>query len=461
MIETFFSGDNSVTVYKGGNCKPDGKYVLYWMQRAQRASDNKALTTAIHLANYLQIPVVVAFCLTKYPAANRRHYSFMLEGLDDVVARLRDIGIPFIIRLGDPSSVILTLARQLNVAVIVSDENPLKEPRQWRSTVQQNSEVPFICVDADVVVPSKHFPKEEWAAYTIRPKIQKLLPLYLHLSSPTETLQNRLDISPINRGYKESPIELLCNFDSSISIAQFHKGGQSTAEQLLDTFIQTKLQMYHAHRSFVPTSSTSQLSPYLHFGQISVVKIAQTINNLSNNPTLKESCTDFLEELIVRRELAINFTLRNNNYDQLIGCPSWAIATLNDHRNDIRNPCYTIDQFEAAQTHDSLWNACQHQMIISGHMHGYLRIYWAKKILEWSDSPETAFEIAIYLNDKYLLDGRDANGYTGIAGAIGGKHDRAWPTNWNVFGKLRYISIKSLQKKMAVWEYINQWNTQA
>jgi deoxyribodipyrimidine photo-lyase len=205
----------------------------------------------------------------------------------------------------------------------------------------------------------------------------------------------------------------------------------------------------------------SNLSPYLHFGQISAQRVAlEVLKYLSLPPFAREgteggiSHAAFLEELIIRRELSDNFCFYNRDYDNFEGFPDWAKKTLNKHRKDRRDYIYTVKQFEHAKTHDDLWNAAQMEMAKRGKMHGYMRMYWAKKILEWTESPEKAMEVAIYLNDQYELDGRDPNGYAGIAWSIGGVHDRAWNER-PIFGKIRYMSYNGCKAKFDIKQYIN------
>ena len=226
-------------------------------------------------------------------------------------------------------------------------------------------------------------------------------------------------------------------------------GGKAALRKLKD-FIEKKLVSYFVRRNDPTADGQSDLSPYIHFGQISAQRIALEIYDAPINRSAREA---FLEELIVRRELADNFCFYNPDYDTFDGFPEWAKKTLNAHRKDNRQYLYSVDQFENAMTHDDLWNAAQMQMVKKGKMHGYMRMYWAKKILEWTESPEQALETAVYLNDKYELDGRDPNGYAGIAWSIGGLHDRAWAER-PVFGKIRYMSYRGCQSKFNVKKFI-------
>jgi deoxyribodipyrimidine photo-lyase len=226
------------------------------------------------------------------------------------------------------------------------------------------------------------------------------------------------------------------------------KGGTSQAKKLLTKFIKSKLDKYPVLRNDPTQNYESNLSPYIHFGQISPVYIALKVKQ-TNSPG-KDA---FLEQLIVRRELAHNLVYYNKNYYKYQILPAWAKTTLNFHKKDKRQYIYTLEQFELAQTHDPAWNAAQTQMVITGKMHNYMRMYWGKKIIEWSRTPEEAFDIALYLNNKYELDGRDPNGFTGILWCFG-MHDRPWPER-HVFGKVRYMNFAGLKRKFDVQKFID------
>jgi deoxyribodipyrimidine photo-lyase len=464
-IASFFEREDRVYIYRPGVCSEEGRCVLYWMQRAQREQENQALNAAIALANELDLPTVVLFVISDYPAANLRHYYFMLEGLVGVADGLKKRGSPLVIRKGQPEHIVIELASQLSAAAVISDECEMRLPRAWRATLRKHLTIPFACVDADVVIPSKHLTKEEWAARTIRPKIHRLLPLYLQ---PVIDLQpaQRLEQPPCDTGNTANPLHYLdsLKIDRSVGPAgQFH-GGQHEGKRRQHIFMQERLIGYAERRNHPEFDSTSKLSAYLHFGQISVQHCAWEIEQYVSTITgsakvdIDGGRAAFLEELIVRRELASNFARHNPHYDTLAGCPAWAQETLHKHSGDPREWLYSRDALEQARTHDELWNACQREMIISGRMHGYMRMYWAKKILEWTASPEEAFANAVYLNDKYELDGRDANGYTGIAWAIGGKHDRPWGPERPIFGLVRYMALSGMKRKMDTRAYIYKWS---
>jgi len=466
-ITKFFADDERVQIYRPGECADDGRYVLYWMQRSQRGHDNHALNAAIALGNTLKLPVVVLFVITEYPEANLRHYTFMLEGIGVAADYLKKRGTPLLIRRGKPSEEVVKFARELRVAAVISDEAELRTPRSWRAEVKEQLDVPFACVDGDVVVPSKFFPKEEWAARTLRPKIQHLIPTYLQPIVDAE-IEHSLQKAPVDASDIQNPLSYLdsLKIDRSVEPSpQFH-GGQDEGKRRLGVFIAERLASYAERRNLPEVSETSELSAYLHFGHISVQQMAWDIEQYVPESTGSAAIdatggrTAYLEELIVRRELAINFALHNPHYDSLEGCPDWAKKTLEKHKHDPRSWTYTREELEHSRTHDELWNASQREMTTTGRMHGYMRMYWAKKILEWTETPEEAYADAIYLNDKYEIDGRDANGYTGIAWAIGGKHDRPWGPERPTFGLVRYMALSGMQRKMDTRAYIYKWRKQ-
>jgi deoxyribodipyrimidine photo-lyase len=420
------------------------------MQRAQRGVDNPALNLAIVVANALDLPIRTVFGLTAdYPGAQKRHYQFLVEGLRDAEADLNARGVALTVRLGRPDQVVAELAHELAPAIIIGDENPVRVGGIWRSALAEQVQVPLYFVDADVVVPTSLFPKEEYAARTIRPKIHRVWAEYL---KPLPVPSARVPWSgPAPRSEALEIQSLLAKLKvGGAGPVSGYVGGTREALERLQNFTARRLSHYAEGRNHPVPYVTSELSAHLHFGHISPLTIALAAQ-ASGAPS---ECIDvYLEELIVRRELAINFVARNPDYDTLAGCPEWARQTLAKHASDKRPVVYTARQLEAAETHDPLWNAAQMEMVLSGRMHNYLRMYWAKKILEWTPDPASAFAIAVDLNDRYEMDGRDPNGYTGVAWAIGGKHDRPWPER-PIFGTIRFMSYDGARKKFDVDRYI-------
>jgi deoxyribodipyrimidine photo-lyase len=427
--------------------------VVYWMNRDQRVDDNWALLFAQEEAIARKVPLLVVFVLVSdYLGANLRHYDFMARGFREVENKLMNYRIPLFLLRGSPGHEIPSFIKKNRCGIIVTDFSPLRINRYWRSTVAENVKIPFYEVDTHNIVPCRVVSeKAEYGAYTFRPKIQKVLPEYLvefpsvvkHPFAWKERTQH-IDWDIELRSLK---------LDSSVGVITRIVPGEKAVFKVLSNFLDHRLKDYDERRNDPLASASSGLSPYLHFGQISAQRVALEIQRFER---FIKSSDSFLEELIVRKELAENFCYYNNNYDSPDCFPAWSKETLNRHRRDRREYIYRPDAFEYGETHDPLWNAAQNQMVNTGTMHGYLRMYWAKKILEWTKNVEDAMETAIYLNDKYELDGRDPNGYAGIAWSIGGVHDRAWGDR-NVFGKIRYMNYEGCKRKFDVKTYIEKY----
>ena len=441
-----------VRVVRPGNEIPQAP-VLYWMSRDQRADDNWALLYAWQTAKRLESPLVVAFCVTdQFLGATRRHYGFMLRSLETTRRKLAARQIPLIMLHGDPPAMISRLASSIRAGFIVCDFDPLRIKRQWKSTLCNTGSFPVLEVDAHNIVPTwEASKKQEYGAYTLRPKINRLLPEFLKDFPALQT--NPRPPPPCLPS--TSPLDLLASLplDTSVNEVSGAPAGHTAASRCLDEFLASSLSHYDTQANNPNSGCRSNLSPYLHFGQISAQRVALEIQRRSQPGNARNA---FLEQLIIRRELADNFCLWNERYDVFDGIPSWAGHTLLAHAKDQRAYHYSTAELEQARTHDPLWNAAQMEMVISGRMHGYMRMYWAKKILEWGPDPTTAFTTAIYLNDRYELDGRDPNGYAGIAWAIGGTHDRAWPER-PIYGKVRYMNSAGCQRKFNTQAYIQKW----
>ncbi len=435
-------------IYRGGHA--GNGPVVYWMSRDQRVADNYALVYAQKKANEKEAGLIVVFCLAgEFLGASAWHYDFMINGLKETSKELMKLNIPLHIIYGSPEEIIPGFIIKNDISLLITDFDPLKIKKNWKVKILERIGIPFHEVDTHNIVPCRlASPKQEWAAYTIRPKIKKLLEEFL--SEPESPVYYRYNSPEFISKYHTGIIEEGKHNTVIPPKASWVKPGEEEAQKLLKSFIDEKLSIYADKRNDPLANAVSNLSPCLHFGMLSPQRAAYEVNRSIENEASKAA---FLEELIIRRELADNFCFYNDNYDNFEGIADWAKLTLNLHRPDLREHIYTINQFETAQTHDPLWNAAQTEMIDTGKMHGYMRMYWAKKILEWTESPEAAFDTAIYLNDKYSLDGRDPNGYTGIAWSIGGVHDRPWPER-KVFGKIRYMSFNGMKSKFDVNKYI-------
>ena len=433
---------------------PKGDYVLYWMQQSQRATYNHALEYAVRQANKLDRMLLVVFGLADdYPEANLRHYTFMLEGLRETWAALASRGVKMVLRRGHPPDVALNLGRR--ACMIICDRGYLRHQRAWRHQVAKHADCPVVQVESDVVVPVEVVSdKAEYAARTIRPRIHRHLATYL-----VGLRQTRIKHPSLGLKLKEISFDDFENvlqnlyLDRSVPpISDLFKGGTSQAVNRFNGFIRRRLIHYDDHSNQPQTDDISHMSPYLHFGQISPLYLALKISRAADS--LKAVKDAYIEQLIVRRELAMNFAYYTSDYDAYTCIPGWAEKTLAEHRNDEREYIYSRRQLENAKTHDEYWNASMREMKFTGFMHNYMRMYWGKKILEWSETPQKAFRTTLAINNKYFLDGRDPNSYTGVAW-IYGVHDRAW-TERPIFGKTRYMAASGLERKCDISAYLKK-----
>ncbi len=424
--------------------------IIYWMSRDQRARDNWALLFAQDMALEQNAPLGVVFCLVPdFLHATIRQYDFMLRGLEETEKKLTEKNIPLFLFTGTPEEKIPKCVRQVRAGALVTDFDPLKIKRKWKRNVLPKLSIPVYEVDSHNVIPCwMASSKQEFAAYTFRPKVKKRVMAFLDSYPPLK--KHSVTWKPEVKRTDWNAARKSLKVDNSVPAVDWIEPGEDAARKTLRDFIKHKLAVYATQRNDPNLDALSNLSPYLHFGQISAQRVAQEVRKAEIPEDDREA---FLEELIVRRELADNYCYYNENYDSFRGFPDWAKKTLNEHRSDKREYVYTPMQFEKGLTHDVLWNAAQMEMIKTGKMHGYMRMYWAKKILEWTKNPEDAQKIAITLNDKFELDGRDPNGYTGIAWSIGGVHDRAWFSR-PIFGKVRYMSFGGAKSKFDVNAYM-------
>ena len=462
-LQSYLS-DLRITVRRGGAPVKDGRCVVYWMQRAQRGVDNPALDLAIALGNELTLPVLVFLSIiSSYPNANLRHYTFLSQGLPDIEEDLNERNVALIVRR-PPDNHLEMLLEEVGAAVLVGDENPCREPERWRQVLSRHLRLPFFTVDADVVVPSRLFNRHYYAMHIMKRHLHAELPKYLvpqtqakavHAWKRPPKFKSFDSRSDVTEGWK--------NLDRSVGPVDTFTGGTHAALKRLDEFVSRSLCAYPKERNRPESDGTSRLSPYLHFGHIGPLTIALAAQRaVKKSKVSKPAYEDFINQLIGWRELSINFVKHCPYYDSFDCAPDWAQKTLREHVRDQRPYVYGLKSMEQAKTHDELWNAAQTQMVKHGWMHNYLRMYWAKKILEWSPTPQLAYQHAVLLNDRYELDGRDPNGYAGIAWAIAGVHDRPW-FDRPVFGTIRYMSFASTGKKFDSRRYIeniaaNPWS---
>lgn len=465
---------NRIIIHQSAKDKAvtDRKYCVYWMQQSQRTHYNHALEYAIEVANRLDAFLVVYFGLTtNYPEANLRHYGFMLEGLSEVVKDLDTKGIGWVIVDASPEKGIIPLLAETEV--LVMDKGYMSIQRIWRKEVIRKAKEAGASgiyeVESDLIVPIETASeKEEYAARTIRPKIMKRLSEYAGpmeskriLKSWTKEEEKILSKQyPLFKGgqafnwkdyIEASPV------NKEVGYSPVYKGGYRQAIKWLEAFMEEGL--YHYDDSNTPAKDyTSKMSLYLHFGQISSMDIyMRIIDYASVNPVSQKALDGYIEQLVVRRELAFNYCYYRKGYDRFETMTyPWAYETMRVHEEDYRPIVYSLKKLEAYETHDPYWNACMKEMVETGYMHNYMRMYWCKKIIEWSPSHETAYKWAIYLNNKYFIDGRDANSYVGVAWCFG-LHDHGWKER-EIFGKLRYMNDKGLKRKFDMEAYIDRIN---
>jgi deoxyribodipyrimidine photo-lyase len=430
----------------------DGEYVLYWMQSSQRADHNHALEYALQRANDLGQRLLVVFGLTDdYPEANLRHYAFMLEGLADVEEALGRRGIKFVVRKGSPDEVALEAGER--ASLIVTDRGYMRPQKRWRQRVAGEAGCPLVQVETDVVVPVELASgKQEHAARTLRPRIHEHLGEFLLALTPTEPEKQSsnmqeagLDLSDIDRILDGMDLDR-----GASRLSHLYRGGNSEAKKIFRRFLEESLPNYDTNRNQPQTDYVSHMSKYLHYGHVSPIWLALEAKDAGGGANTES----LLEELIVRRELTFNFVFYNEDYDSYANLPGWAKKTLEEHKKDGREYTYTQEQLENAETHDEYWNAAMKEMVHTGYMHNYMRMYWGKKILEWSSTPEQAYATTLYLNNKYFLDGRDPNSFANVAWVFG-QHDRGWPER-EVYGKVRYMSAGGLERKAKPGQYVEK-----
>ena len=429
----------------------EGKYVLYWMQRSQRAEWNMALEYSIEMGKKLDKGVVVCFGLMDdYPEASERHYAFMLEGLAEVAEKLKQRNIAFVLRIGHPVDVAAELAT--DACMVICDKGYLRHMRKWRSKLADRLEVPLIQVEDNAVVPVETASdKEEYAARTIRKKINEKLSQFGEEVHPLKVAKSTLQLALKGEDLSETN-KLLAKLNPSKESPKVEtfKGGTGEAKKHFRHWLNEGYLNYDEDRNQPHLENVSHMSPYLHFGQISPLWLLDQMK-----PKRGDNKASYLEELIVRRELAINFVWFNDTYDSLKAVPEWAQETLETHKSDKREKVYTMDEMENAKTHDPYWNKAMQTMKDRGYLHNHMRMYWGKQILLYTNTPQYAHRVVLELNNKYFLDGRDPNSYANIAWLFG-NHDRGW-TERAVFGKVRSMTKSGLERKIDTKAYLNKF----
>uniref|UniRef100_G3PUD3 Deoxyribodipyrimidine photo-lyase n=1 Tax=Gasterosteus aculeatus aculeatus TaxID=481459 RepID=G3PUD3_GASAC len=430
--------------------KQGSEGVLYWMLRDHRVQDNWAMVHAQQLALREKLPLHVCVCLLvpQSELSTLRHYSFMLKGLEEVAKECKALDIQFHLLHGSAGEVLPGFVAEHSLGAVVTDFSPLREPLQWLEEVKATlpSEIPLIQVDAHNIVPCwVTSPKLEYAARTIRGKITKLLPEFLTEFPLVEKHSYAATTTAKVLDWDKTLASL--QVDRAVGDTEWAQPGTKGGLAMLESFIDVRLKLFDTKRNDPNAAALSQLSPWIRFGHLSAQRVATQVQ--SSGKSAGHSVASFIEELVVRRELTDNFCFYNKKYDSIQGAYEWAQKTLKDHAKDERPYLYARERLEKAETHDKLWNGAQYQMVTEGKMHGFLRMYWAKKILEWTSSPEEALSIALYLNDRYSLDGQDPNGFVGCMWSICGIHDQGWKER-EVFGKIRYMNYKGCLRKFDV-----------
>jgi deoxyribodipyrimidine photo-lyase len=443
-------------------------YVLYWAQVNRRADFNHALAFAIGLANEAGLPLLCYESLSfSYPAANDRLHTFILEGVPENARRFRALGAGYLFYLrrtaSDPNDVLYRLAG--DAAAVVTDDYPVFLAPRHNAAIGRRLPIACYAVDSSCIVPASLIPARQYGAYTIRPKIRKLLPQHLvplpavRLKRAWKSARSEFHTKVVSAGI---PTLVACSdIDHTVQPSLDIRGGTPAAEAQLDEFISTNLRRYARLKNEPSARATSGLSPYLHFGQISALRVALEVKAAAEAENL--IADEYLEELIVRRELSFNFAWRAARVDSLDELPAWAQATLRSHAHDPRPALYAREEFQNAATGDPLWNAAQKEMLVRGVIHGYYRMYWGKKVIEWSSTADEALATMLHIHDRFALDGRDPNTYANVLWCFG-LHDRPWPER-PIFGKVRYMSADGMRRKTDVEAYIQQmeelWKSQS
>jgi deoxyribodipyrimidine photo-lyase len=439
--------------------RADRRFVLYWAGANRRVDANHGLLYAVELANKLNLPVLCYEGVTcAYQYANDRLHTFLLEGVPETAKRLKKAGIGYAFylrtKLSSKPTYFLDLAKE--AAAIVADDYPVFVVREMNTQMHAKVDVPYYVVDSSCVVPMALLPKRELAAYTIRPKIHRLLPKYFRPPDALRVKRRYLDPPP-KFHVEVTPANIpelvrASEIDHSVPPSSCFKGGRLEAEKLLEHFLEHNLKRFDRDRNEPAQHATSHLSPYLHFGQISSLEVALAVKEHAAKHHLMAD--GYLEELIVRRELSFNYVGHVERPERLENLPDWARATMQQHAKDKRDPLYSPKQMEAGETYDDLWNATQKEMLLRGKIHGYYRMYWGKKILEWSRTYQEAVDFMIDMHGKYSLDGRDPNTFTNVLWCFG-LHDRAWGER-PIFGKIRYMSGASTKRKTDANAYMQE-----
>ena len=472
----------------------DGKFVVYWMTACRRLSSNFALQRATELARGHRKPLLIVEALRlDYPWASRRLHAFVLQGMRDNrdhALRSSHCYVPFVETVaGQGAGMMEWLASQ--AVVIVTDDFPCFFLPGMINAVARRVDVKMEAVDSNGLFPMHVAETEFSTAHAFRRYLQKNLSVHLPVMPESEPLANpeipRLTLPPaeMTARWPIADLSLLnCEaealdrlpIDQSVKEAAM-TGGPNAARKQLDSFLKVRLSRYAEDRNQPDEDASSGLSPYLHFGHISAHEVFQqlaaqedwSIHSLGDPKItsgsrvgwwgMSENAESFLDELVTWRELGFNMCSRRRDFDRYESLPQWAQTTLRIHESDPRQVVYSLDQMRHAETHDNLWNAAQYQLTSTGRMHNYLRMLWGKKILQWSKTPRAALDTMIELNNRFAVDGRNPNSYSGIFWVLG-RYDRAWGPERPIFGKIRYMTSENTARKLHLSQYLQQFSPQ-
>jgi deoxyribodipyrimidine photo-lyase len=422
--------------------------VIYWMSRDQRTADNWALIYALQAANEKNVPLCVVFCLVPdYLGATERQYRFMVDGLRTAEPRLGQAGIGFYLLEGSPDIVLPSFLHRIGAGMLVTDFDPLRIKREWKRRVATAIDIPVVEVDAHNIVPCRLTKQRIMSFASFRSKVMPLLPEFL-IEYPEPVRPDHVweqETGSIDWDLALSKLDP----DTTVKPLTWISPGEEQANVALKLFCQERIANYQEGLIDPSKNAQSDLSPYLHFGNLSSQRAVLEAQRTEASESVKST---FIDQIVVKKEIADNFCLHTPDYDSVAAFPEWARRSINGHRSDIREHLYTLDELDKGLTHDPLWNAAQTELVKRGKIHGYLREYWANKIMEWTKSPEEAFSFAIHLNDRYSLDGRDPSGYTGIAMVIGGLYGRPWQTK-EVLGKVKRMTYTGARLRFDIHAY--------
>ena len=479
----------------------DGEYVLYWMIATRRTRWSFALDHAVHRARELQRPLVVLEALRcGYRWASDRIHRFVLEGMSENATRLRELGVPHFAYVetveGDGSGLLEALADP--ACVVITDEYPcFFLPSMVSAAGKKLAEDlgrRLEQVDGNGLLPLREPDKTYKRAVHLRRHLQKVLADHLQ-EMPTEDPLAELDL-PAFGGFPDEftsrwtnsatsladaaladcqiPDLSVLPIDHSVPPVDGFPGGEASGRDLVERFLDRRLDRYDDDRRNLDDRASSELSAHLHFGHVGTHQVLAALAERHgwdpgrmSGPArgkrvgwwgLPEPVESFLDEIVTWRELGFNMCFRESDYDRYESLPEWARETMTEHLGDKRDAIYDLAEFENARTHDEVWNAAQRELVRDGRIHNYLRMLWGKKIFEWSKTPEDALDVMIELNNKYALDGRDPNSYSGIFWVLG-RYDRAWGPERPIYGKIRYMTSAQAKKKLDMKRYLQVYGS--